>query len=121
MGNLCWKAKNSSKTKKSKDSLISKYGDVVIMGAENVGKTAITNRLVYNYYTEQYIPTSTEIRYDVDALLEMADDGEVESARQNMILKRSFRSSEAGVHRPAVQKRQTIKTSVRRVLTTNTK
>ena len=124
MGNLCWKLTRSGKTKtseKSKESELSgEYGDVVIMGAESVGKTAIANRLVYNNYTEQYIPTSSETRYDVDALLEMADDEEVESARPNLILRHSFKSSEGKRHQADVHKNLQIKTPVKRVVSTNT-
>ena len=93
------------------------------MGAQGVGKTAIANRLVYNYFTEQYLPTSGEKRYQVDALLDVCEeDGVVLKTKEKLILKKSFKHSALGRNLPTAQRREETmnkRATLRRVVSTN--
>lgn len=49
------------------------YGKIVVLGQAGVGKTSFIHRLVNNYFTEQYTPTTTSSSFEVTAIVECED------------------------------------------------
>lgn len=82
-----------------------KFGDIVLLGAAKVGKTAIADRFVNNYFTEKYDPTHAQRTFEVKALLEV----EKANNKKKMILKKSFKKSVMGKSRPPLRSQQTMK------------
>ena len=49
------------------------YGKIVVLGQAGVGKTSFIHRLVNNYFTDQYTPTTTSSSFEVTAIVECED------------------------------------------------
>lgn len=67
--------RSTFRSKNAKDSQILlndeiTYGKIVVLGQSGVGKTSFIHRLVNNYFTEQYTPTTTSSSFDVTALID---------------------------------------------------
>lgn len=93
--------KSSNAAKKQDDSDEITYGKIVVLGQAGVGKTAFIHRLVNNYFTEQYTPTTVSASFDVTAIVECED---TPRSRKDKILEyavrktKSFRTSALSKH-----------------------
>lgn len=67
------RSNTSGAVKKNDTSDEITYGKIVVLGQAGVGKTAFIHRLVNNYFTEQYTPTSVSSSFDVTAIVECED------------------------------------------------
>jgi len=50
------------------------YGKIVVLGQAGVGKTSFIHRLVNNYFTDQYTPTTTSSSFEVTAIVECEEN-----------------------------------------------
>lgn len=67
------RSKNSTHTQiKQQDDINDEitYGKIVVLGQAGVGKTSFIHRLVNNYFTDQYTPTTTSSSFEVTAIVE---------------------------------------------------
>ena len=76
------------------------YGKIIIFGEKDVGKTSLVYRLMYNYFTEQYMPTfSTEV-FDISAYVECESDLKIKRFSK----KQTRGSAEAPARKSTVKK-----------------
>lgn len=90
------------------------YGNIVVLGQEKVGKTSLISRFVNNYFSENYIPTSSQSTYEVVSLIQCEKDDDEKGEKKKMVMKKSFKKSVMGTSRPLKPK-----TTMKRVLTVN--
>lgn len=100
------------KTPKGPDVIM--YGDIVILGMSKVGKTAIVDRFVNNYFTFNYTPSTGQHSYEVESLIQVEKDDDEENTKKKMVFKKSFKKSVMGKSKP-LKTTQTMK----RVLSVN--